>query len=132
MRTTANCHTKLANRLINLARTMKPSSNVATENDRQIVTGKTMKPYLDLATKCSKKKTLTDEQKRISKASWKGKRDKKSKKVAPSDNLKEASWDDTFDEIQRFGKEAQELLELTEQCDLCNVIHSGSESQRGS
>ena len=59
---------------------MKPSSNVAAEIDRQNVTGKTMKAYLELATKCSKKKTLTEEQKSTIKGNWKGTREKKNKK----------------------------------------------------
>ena len=77
LRAAASCHTKLGNRLINLARTMQPSNNVATEMDRQLVTGKTHRAYVDLATKCSKKGTLTDDQKSSIKTSWKGKREKK-------------------------------------------------------
>ena len=57
LRTAAGHHTKLANRLINLARTMKPKVNdIAAEIDRQLVNGKTVKAYLELAGKCSKKK----------------------------------------------------------------------------
>ena len=44
LRTAAGHHTKLANRLINLARTMKPKTNdVAAEIDRQLVNGRTVK-----------------------------------------------------------------------------------------
>ena len=130
LRAAANCHTKLGNRFINLARTMKPSNNVATDMDRQLVTGKTLRAYVDLATKCSKKGTLTDDQKSSIKASWKGKREKNNKKAAPKDKL-QTNWDDTFEEIQLFGKQIQELLELTEQCDLSNVIHSAKLTRCG-
>ena len=131
LRTAANCHTKLANRLINLARTMKPSSNATVDADRQNVTGKTMKAYVDLATKCSTKKALTEEQKSTIRTNWKGKRRKKCKKTAPSDNTNETRWDDIFHEIQQFGTEAQELLELTKKCDLSNVIHSAKLTRYG-
>ena len=62
LRTAANCHTNLANRLINLARTMKPKvSDVAAEIDIQLVNGRTVKAYFELAGKCSKKKMLTND-----------------------------------------------------------------------
>ena len=40
-------------------------------------------------------------------------------------------WDNIFDEIQQIGTEIQELLELTEQCDFNNVIHSAKITRRG-
>ena len=101
---------------------MNPSNNVAT--------GKTYRAYVDPATKCSKKTTLTDEQINSIKVSLKGKREKKNKKAAPKDKL-QTNWDDAFEEIQLFGKQIQELLELTEQCDLSNVIHSAKLTRCG-
>ena len=83
---------------------MKPSNNVATEMDRQRVTRKTLRAYVDLATKCSKKGTLTDVQKSSIKASLKGKREKNNKNAAPNDKL-QSDWDNTFEEIQQFGKQ---------------------------
>ena len=72
LRTAAGHHTKLANRLINLARTMKhKKDDDAAENDRQIVNGRTVNAYKELAGKCSRKKTLTSDQKDQIKENWK-------------------------------------------------------------
>ena len=64
LRTAANCRTKLGNRIINLARTMKPCNNAAAEMDRQKVTGNTANAYVDLATKSCTKANLTEDQKK--------------------------------------------------------------------
>ena len=131
LRMAANCHIKLGNRLLNLARTMKPSNNAAAEIVRQFATGKTLAAYKELATKCSKQSTLTDLQKSTIKASWKGQREMNSKKAIASNKPRQEDWDNIYDEIQQFGKEAQELLELTEQCDLNNGIHSAKLTRCG-
>ena len=131
LRNAANSHVKLGNRLLNLARTMKPSNNEVAEKDRQYVTGKTLAAYKELAAKCSKKATLTDLQKSTIKASWKGQREKKKKKAPANNKPKQDDWGSIFDEIQQFGNEAQELLELTEQCDLNNGINSAKLTRCG-
>ena len=101
---------------------MKPKAgNIPPEIDRQIVSGKTVKAYFELAGKCSKKKALTDEQKNLIKVNWKKKRERKTKKAAPTTEQKEVEWDNIFDEIQQFGTEIQEFLEPTKQCDFNNV-----------
>ena len=72
LRAAAGHHTKLANRLINLARMMKPKGNdLAAEIDRQLVNGRTIKAYVDLAGRCSKKQTLTNDQKDQINENWK-------------------------------------------------------------
>ena len=45
LRNAANNHVRLGNKLLNLARTMKPSNNEVVEKDRQFVTGKTLAAY---------------------------------------------------------------------------------------
>ena len=57
-RTAASCHTKLVNRIINLARTMKPCNNAAAEMDRQKVTGNTAKAMWTLPSEAAPKPTL--------------------------------------------------------------------------
>ena len=57
LRAAAGHHTKLANRLINLARTMKPKVNdLAAEMDRQLVNKRTIKAYDELSARCSNRK----------------------------------------------------------------------------
>ena len=130
LRTAANCHTKLGNRIINLARTMKPCNNAAAEMDRQKVTGNTAKAYVDLATKSCTKANLTEDQKKTIKANWKGKRQRVSKSKATKD-CKEPNWDETFEEFQQFGKQMLELLEQMQQCDLNNGIHAAKLTRCG-
>ena len=84
LRTAAGHHTKLANRLISVARTMKPNtSDAAKEIDRHLVNGRTVMAYKKIAGRCSKKEILTKEQKDQIKESWKRKRESKSNKHAP-------------------------------------------------
>ena len=64
------------------------------------------------------------------KASWEEKREKKNKKAAPKDKL-QTNWEDTFEEVQLFRQQTQELLELTEQCDLGNPLHSAKRTRCG-
>ena len=50
MRTAAGHHTQFANRLISVTRTMKPKvSDAAKEIDRQLVNGRTVMAYKELA-----------------------------------------------------------------------------------
>ena len=76
-------------------------------------------------------KTLANEQKDLIRENWKKKRERKTKKATSTIEQNEVEWDNIFDEIQQFGMEIQELLELTEQCDFNNVIHSAKITRCG-
>lgn len=78
LRTTAGHHAKLANKLINVARTIKTKAiNVAKAEEKLKTNEVTMKTYKELAERGSKKENLSDEQKAIIKEGWKRKREKK-------------------------------------------------------
>ena len=111
---------------------MKPkTSDAAKEIDRQLVNGRTVKAYKELAGRYSKKEILTNDQKDQIKDGWKRKRERKNKKTNPTKAQEEEEWTNIFAEVQKFGTENKELLELIEQCDFGNVIHSAKITRWG-
>ena len=78
LRTAAGHHTKLANRIINVARTMKAKADSESKAEEKLRTNEvTMKAYKELGERGSKQEHHTDKQKAIIKEGWKRKRGKK-------------------------------------------------------
>ena len=78
LRTAAGHHTKLANRIINVARTMKAKADSETKAEEKLRTNEvTVKAYKEVAERGSNQENLTDKQKAIIKEGWKRKREKK-------------------------------------------------------
>lgn len=78
LRTVAGHHTKLANRLINVARAMKAKVGSEPKAEAKLRTNEaTLKAHKELAERGSKHENLTDNQKTIIKEGWKRKREKR-------------------------------------------------------
>ena len=106
-------------------------SDVAAEIDRQLVNGRTVKAYIELAGKCSKNKNPYQRPEGPDQRELEKEAREENKQKTPTIEQKEVEWNNTFDEVQQFGTEVQELLELTEQCDFNNVIHSAKIARCG-
>ena len=91
----------------------------------------TMKAYKDLTERGSKQESLTENQRDIIKAGWKRKRERKGKGTVHDAHKEEERWANMFKEIQIFGTEMKQALELAQQCDLTNVIHSAKMTRQG-
>ena len=132
LRTAAGHHTKLANRLINVARTMKTRASSKAKAEEKLRTNEvTMRAYKELAERGSKQENLSDKQKAIIREGWKRKRERKKTGAAHKPEKEEDSWMNIFNEIQTFGMEMKQSLEMIMLCDLTNVIHSAKMTRQG-
>ena len=78
LRIAAGHHTKLANRIINVARTMTATGDSESKAEEKLRTNEvTLKAYKELAERGSKQENLTDKHKAIIKEGWIRKRGKK-------------------------------------------------------
>ena len=119
----AGRHTRLANKLINVARCMKTkASNDQKASGHQMLNLITIKAYKDLAAKLSKKEEPARAQKDKIKESWMEKRSKQKK--TRTKEQEEAEVSKRIDEVQNFGTEVKVALEQIEACNINNVIHA--------
>ena len=90
-----------------------------------------MKAYKELVERGSQKEKLSDEQKAIIKEGWKRKREKKTTGPILNPEQEEERWANIFKEIQTFGTELKQILEMINQCGPSNVIHSSKMTRCG-
>ena len=101
LRTAAGHHTKLANKLINIAPTMKTKATNGANAEEKLKTNEvTMKAYKELAARGTKKEDLSVEQKAIMKEGWKRKRERNKTGPTPNPEQEEEGWANIFKEIQ--------------------------------
>ena len=129
LRVAAGHHTKMANKLIMVARYMtnKPADAQRTAEMR-LLSYKIAVVYQELAGRRSKREKLTQIQKDQIHKSWSDKSSTQKRKEA---GHIEPQVDIKIEEMQKLGSEVKEVLEHFETCDLSNVIHAAKITRLG-
>ena len=131
-RAAAGCRTKLANKLINVARYMKTKTGDEQKAiEIQTLSIKTFAAYKELVAKLSKKEELAQSQKDQIKESWMTKRTKQKGKEKRTKVQEQSGCGRKIEEVQKFGGEAKAALEQIEACNINNVIHAAKIARYG-
>ena len=132
LRAAAGRHTKLANKLINVARYMKTKTGDEQKAiEIKTLSMETLEAYKELVAKLSKKEELAQSQKDQIEESWMTKRTKQKGKEKRTKEQEEAEFCRKIEEVQKFGGEAKAALEQIEACDINNVIHAAKIARYG-
>ena len=133
-RQTATHHTKLGNKLINIARRIKTIA--LNKNDPQRVQenrnliSNTMDSYIERATKITKKCVLDEQQKSQMRSSWKDKVSGKGSGNQDKEQQRQKDEEHVAD-VQNAANEIKEMLDVALACDLGNSIHSAKLTRLG-